>query len=165
MNPELNTQLLDQALAFTTVDHPEVHDQEVWAAGREDAPPVELPSGEEVCGTAGCVAGWTVLMSKEVRIGLRRVKPLPYCCPECSSNTPDFEYVYLADDDQAPMSPRLGQIPDRVYPRDSVFCDWAYTAQSLLGLTSTEADILFLGTNTRDDLQEIAKDIKNGKYR
>ena len=41
--------------------NPAVHNQKTWAMSDTDAPDVTIPGDGEICGTACCLAGWTLL--------------------------------------------------------------------------------------------------------
>ena len=45
--------------------NPAVHRQETWARSDIDAPAVTIPGDGEICGTACCLAGWTLLHDHE----------------------------------------------------------------------------------------------------
>ena len=41
--------------------NPKVHEQRTWGSADDNAPTVTIPGNGEVCGTACCLAGWTLL--------------------------------------------------------------------------------------------------------
>ena len=45
--------------------NPAVHNQQMWAGSYDDAPAVTIPGNGEICGTACCLAGWTLLHDHE----------------------------------------------------------------------------------------------------
>ena len=45
--------------------NPLVHDQETWGYLDPTAPTVTIPGNGEICGTACCLAGWTLLFDHE----------------------------------------------------------------------------------------------------
>ena len=45
--------------------NPAVHAQETWGSADDDAPAVTIPGDGEICGTACCLAGWTLLHDHE----------------------------------------------------------------------------------------------------
>ena len=52
---------LDEIVSWLEAN-PAVHDQGMWAYGYAyDAPTVTIPGNGEICGTACCLAGWTLL--------------------------------------------------------------------------------------------------------
>jgi hypothetical protein len=53
---------------------------------------------------------------------------------------------------------------DSVLTSDGVTCDIGYRAEKLLGLTSDQADRLFWGANTLDDVRSMVRQIKGGPY-
>ena len=53
--------------------NPAVHNQKTWAMSDTDAPDVTIPGDGEICGTACCLAGWTLLHDhKHYRFDQRR---------------------------------------------------------------------------------------------
>lgn len=46
-------------------NNPKVHDQRTWVGDDDDAPTVTIPGDGEICGTVGCLAGWTLLFDHE----------------------------------------------------------------------------------------------------
>ena len=45
--------------------NPAVHNQRMWAGSYDDASAVTIPGDGEICGTACCLAGWTLLHDHE----------------------------------------------------------------------------------------------------
>ena len=56
--------LLDQIVTWLE-ENPLVHDQQMWGGTADWAPAVTIPGDGEVCGTACCLAGWTLLFDHE----------------------------------------------------------------------------------------------------
>lgn len=85
------------------------------------------------CGTVACMAGWAVLLSGTGR-WYNSV-----CCEACAS-TPELEAVI-----------------------DGISYQVQEGAEKLLGLTWEQADRLFSGGNSRDDLWELADEYTFGE--
>ena len=56
--------LLDQVVTWLE-ENPLVHDQQMWGGTADWAPAVTIPGDGEICGTACCLAGWTLLFDHE----------------------------------------------------------------------------------------------------
>lgn len=151
--PPVNDALLDRVVDFVST-YPEVHDQSDWVNfDKDDVPEVVLPDGRNVCGTAACVAGWAVIMDNP-RVGLR---PVYYNEPYLGAY--GTAYVHLADDDKDTPADQ-----HREY-KVSAMVDFQAEGREALGLTRAEASHLFSASNSLEDVQTIAKEIKNGEYR
>lgn len=114
-----NVELLERVMTYIK-DHPEKHDQSLWLNGTY----TKVVNGKvsDWCATAGCFAGWTVLLS-----GLY-------------SEAEIYEQWCSTD-----------------------FCaDIPGIAEEVLQISYDDREILFFGTNTRDSLDLMVKDIANG---
>ena len=111
----VNTPVLEQVLTFLK-DHPELHDQNQW------------------CGTAQCLAGWTVAIAEERKLTANdtRFDPDPVRYPE-EVNWPT-DYVHISD-----------------------------RARHILGLNREDGDSLFAGNNKLEDLEVMVNAAANGQ--
>ena len=55
---------LDAMVSWLEVN-PAVHKQATWGTAEDGAPAVTIPGNGEICGTACCLAGWTLLHDHE----------------------------------------------------------------------------------------------------
>lgn len=126
----INTGELRRQLRKLTI-HPDQHDQGLWAkAITED----NTAPRQSACDTFGCLAGNTVLASGQQLYWSNPVETYTAEGKEAFA----WEANYVANSDGSPGR----------YIRDE--------AQELLGLSESQARMIFDGSNTRDDLWHFA---------